>query len=89
MFFLGDFLSSDMLSGMYLETCVYRVCEKCRSMTNTRNKQIYHQVVWEMSQEEWNRGKIPLKELLKKEHMKIWFVNVIIVKLKLNKGAIQ
>ena len=66
MYFLGEFLSSDMLSGMYLETCEYKVCEKCRTMTNTRNKQIYHQVVWEMSQEEWNRGKISLNKLLKK-----------------------
>ena len=66
MYFLGDFLSSDMLSGMYLETCVYKVCEKCRTMTNTRQKQIYHQVVWDMSQQEWNRGKISLKELLRK-----------------------
>ena len=83
--FFGVYLSSDMLSGMKLETCVYRVCEKCRTMTNTRNKQIYHQVSWEMSQEEWNRGKISLNKLLKKEHVKILNVNVIIVKLQLHK----
>ena len=66
MFYLGEFLSSDMLSGMKLETCASRVCEKCNTVTNARTKLDYHQVLWLMSQEEWNRGKIQLKTLLGK-----------------------
>ena len=66
MYFLGEYLSSDMLSGMKLETCASKICEKCDNVTNTRTKLDYHQVSWLMSQEEWNRGKIPLKKLLKK-----------------------
>ena len=66
MHFLGEYQSSDMLSGMKLETCASRVCEKCNTVTNARTKLDYHQVLWLMSQEEWNRGKIPLKEILKK-----------------------
>ena len=68
MHFLGEYQSSDMLSGMKLETCASRVCEKCNTVTNTRTKLDYHQVSWLMSQEEWNRGKIPFTTLLKKEH---------------------
>ena len=55
-----------MLSGMKLETCASKICEKCDNVTNTRTKLDYHQVSWLMSQEEWNRGKIPLKTLLEK-----------------------
>ena len=66
MYFLGEYLSSDMLSGMKLETCASKICEKCDNVTNTRTKLDYHQVSWLMSQEEWNRGKIPLTTLLKK-----------------------
>lgn len=59
-------LSDDVLSSMYLDTSEYTICPGCQNVKISTNEQAFHSVVWDMSQEEWNRGNISLNELLKK-----------------------
>ena len=59
-------LSDDVLSSMNLDTSEYTICPGCRKVKICTTQQASHSVVWDMSQEEWDRGNISLNELLKK-----------------------
>ena len=69
MYMLGIHLRPGMLTNMMLEKREYEICRQCRNSKVTVEKEHIHKVIWDMTQEEWNRGNITLNELLKKGHV--------------------
>ena len=64
-------LSSDILRDILLQTTEFATCEHCERLGQGRVKleqvdKLAHTIIWDMTQDEWNRGKISLKELLTK-----------------------